>query len=204
MARADYKGNTSSAKNISILKNKFVGMRALIVSENYPELKELVGYFDLIIVESHKGLSCTPRPDLFIDTDSTPYVNHALKENRYGGLDNTLICINFKNLQQMKRARLRYQNYILAYMPTLTPATGEPKAVDSISFGVNESHPGVHIAKIGGCKEIYATYVSPGATYLDFNGLAHFIEEEEPMAYGKRRKNMLRPKRKLYLEENGI
>jgi len=208
MAKADYIGNISSVKNVNKLKGKFSNKRVLVISNNISEIKdnnEIFNFFDLVIAQGFEALKCCPKPDVFVDHESSPYVKSHLRENRYHGLENTLICLNFRNALEMKRASLKYKNYMLTYMPVDVVPNQTIKVVDDIKFGLSELEPGVHLAKACGSNEVFSTGESKVATHLTPDLLIEFLNEEiKTNQYVTQKKNFIRRRARLYLDENGI
>lgn len=176
--------NKSSDKNISMLLNKLLGNRVLVVAaplQKYSNI-DFRNYFDAILVENEKYWPYDYDPDIFIYTPDTVYENGFRKERLFSKADSSICCINMLAAEEAARVRLTLPHQMLTFIPIQnTELKDTPDEFFGIDYGLSHDEPGIHLALIAGSIDIFINRRMVGKKYakeLPDNEVQTFVSKK--------------------------
>lgn len=189
------RNNRSLSINISLLSGLIKGGRALVLSEPIDyigdTLQELGGvpfyitdFFDIVIAENEKSAQCLPWADIVFYQDDSAYCNYQMKLESYAKYKNSLLCTNFNAISQIKKLNRTLKICNINYLASNEEYELSPLSVRGVKCGLSSVQPGVHLAKIMGCEEVF----------YNPSNLDDFVSAKKPRAIIP--VNLVRPNRR--------
>jgi len=176
MNKSQFRKNVNTKININALAGRLANKRILIANSVPVLEQDLRKYFDVIITED-VGVLNTLKADIFVETCESPYMNHIFDCARFEDNPNTLFCVNYKMLAQLKKTNKKVNAYMLAFAMADRLATGKPSKVGALEIGMSSKEPCLDVAMIGGATDIYSTEISSHGIYMGPSELDAFVKE---------------------------
>lgn len=175
------KNNKKLANNISLLSGEFAGKRALVLHDAVDGIEALKvkDFYHLVILEHDRALASVPEPDILVYGDESPYRNGILFWPDLFYLTNTLFISNHKAIQKASAVKLELPILSATFLPANGEAGSTPLTIRKSPAGLSATEPGVHLALVLGCTEIYYTGISQHAIIVDKDKVQSFVDEQD-------------------------
>lgn len=177
------KNSRTLASNVQALKNTLTGKRALVLDRNLSGLNQISvkDYYHAVILETDVALAACPSPDIMLFSDSTPYRDNELYLDRYFSNESALFVLNYESVDVIRKLGREPSYFSLVYLPTSATIGVDASVMRQVRCGLNQDYPGVHLAKIMGCEDIYYTGTSPDSTNVDLSDIQTFVTEKDKL-----------------------
>ena len=194
----EMKDNRLLRVNVDNFKDAFENTRALVIKEPLDGLVDIaVGdYWNLIVLERDDVLAQVPTPDFLVYQDSSPYRNNQLYLPELFAYPNTIHVLNWKSVETFKKLNRSLEFYSVNYL-VKDGISDDPSSKWGVDAGLDGSAPGVHLARIMGCSDIYYTGSADGATTVDISDIEAFVAVSGRYVPA----NLIRPNRPTVLNE---
>lgn len=177
------KNNVSLSNNVSKMQSIFPDTRALVVDGYVAGLEQIAvkDYYHVVILETDDALPSVPVPDYLVLSDNSPYRNSVFFIDKYFNNTDTIFILNYDAIRVYKKLKRKLDMFNINYLPVGNNSTSiTPAKISLTNSGLNALEPGVHMAKILGCTEIYYTGVSENATRVNLGDIQEFTTRKNP------------------------
>lgn len=177
------KNDRRLAVNATLMIDQLAGKRALVLSGPMSGLEDLPikDYYDIVILESDLALVSVPVPDVTFYSDETPYRNNQLYFNRYAGNQQTIFVVNYHTTEILNLINRQLGMYAINYLPTPAAVSDRPTLARQVGCGLNALSPGVHLAQIMGCGQIFYDRSLEGTELTSLSGIQAFLSARDTL-----------------------
>lgn len=196
--------NNKGNKQIELAKGIFGGMRVLTVADNLsvPTKVNLNDYFDVIIAENQEGFQRGITPDVYIVSTKNLLTDPSfIQDGRtITSKRACLFVLPDEAVDRSNRAALSLNFPFLTYRSFTRLSNPLPYKFGSLSIGLSQYEPAVHLARIGNADTIYTSRACSAGKELDQGKMDLFITEQTTVGYTKMLKNIKCPNRRPFIE----